>query len=112
MIDELIVRLLLGGYDSVLPARSEFNPCWTEEDGGPRRIDVGEVPRILKRPMLVGLKGLGCVTHPEFLRRGRLLGNVVGLLQTDDPYAALEVRSEKDAGLLSRLLEKHAFHHV
>jgi len=110
LIDELIVRLLLGGYDSVLPVRSEFNPCWIEEEGGPRRIDIGEVPRIMKRPILVGLKGLGCVTHPEFLRQGRLLGDVVGLLQIEDPYAALEVRSERDAGLLSRLLEKHTFH--
>jgi hypothetical protein len=64
----------------------------------------------MKRPILVGLKGLGCVTHPEFLRQGRLLGDVVGLLQIEDPYAALEVRSERDAGLLSRLLEKHTSH--
>ncbi len=112
LIDELIVRLLSGGYDSIIPARSEFNPCWIKEEGGPRRIDIGEVPRIMKRPILVGLKGLGCVTHPEFLRQGRLLGEVVGLLQIEDPYAALEVRSEKDAGLLSRLLEKHAFDHA
>ena len=42
----------------------------------------------------------------------RLLGDVVGLLQIEDPYAALEVRSEKDAELLSRLLEKHAFDHA
>jgi len=112
LIDELIVRLLSGGYDSIIPARSEFNPCWIKEEGGPRRIDIGEVPRIMKRPILVGLKGLGCVTHPEFLRQGRLLGEVVGLLQIEDPYAALEVRLEKDAGLLSRLLEKHGFDHV
>ncbi len=112
LIDELIVRLLSGGYDSVLAARSEFNPCWVEEDEGPRRIDIGEVPRIMKLPMLVGLKGLGCVTYPEFLRQGRLLGNLVGLLQIDDPYAALEVRSERDAVLLSQLLGEHAAHHA
>ncbi|MFQ5801478.1 MAG: glycosyltransferase family 2 protein [Candidatus Methylomirabilales bacterium] len=112
LVDDLIVHLLLGGYDSVLPVRSEFNPCWTEEDGGPRRIDIGEVPRNLKPPLRVGLKGLGCVTHPEFLRQGRLLGNVVGLLQIDDPYAALEVRSEEDARLLSRLLAEHALRHA
>ena len=41
-----------------------------------------------------------CVTHPEFLRQGRLLGDKVGLVRIDDPFAPLEVHSAQDAKLL------------
>ncbi len=96
LIDELITHLLLVGYDSVLPTRAEYNSCWIEEEDNRRRIDLGDIPRHLKTPVLIGLRGLGFVTHPEFLRQGRLFGDKVGLVKIEDPYAHLEVRSERD----------------
>jgi rhamnosyltransferase len=100
LIEDLIAQLLTGGYDSVLPVRTEYNSCWIDEDEERTRIDTGDIPRYLKTPVMVGLKGLACVTHPEFMRDGRLLGDSVGLVQIDDPYAALEVRTERDIALM------------
>jgi len=112
LIDDLIAQLPRGGYDSVLPARIEYNSCWIEEGDTRRRMDAGDIPRHLKDPVLIGLKGLGCVTHPEFLRQGRLLGDKVGLVRIDDPFAPLEVRSAQDIELLSMALRKNAIREV
>ncbi len=101
LIDELITQLQMGGYDSVLPTRAEYNSCWIEEEENRRRVDTGDIPRHMKTPMLIGLKGLGCVTHPEFLREGRLLGDTVGLIKIDDPYATIEVRSQRDIEMMA-----------
>jgi GT2 family glycosyltransferase len=96
LIDDLIQHLLKGGYDSVIPVRAEYNPCWLENEHQPQRIYEGEIPRHLRTPLLVGLKGIACVTYPEFLRQGRLLGDNVGLVRISDPFAAMEVRSQID----------------
>jgi hypothetical protein len=101
LIDALITQLLEGGYDSVLPVRADYNSCWLEEPTGRRRVDAGDVPRHLKSPALIGIKGLGCVTYPEFLRQGKLLGEKVGLMRLEDKLATLEVREAADVALLN-----------
>lgn len=108
LIDDLIVQFLRGGYDSVIPVRAEYNPCWLEQEETPRRIYDGEIPRHLRTPLLVGLKGIGCVTYPEFIRQGRMLGDNVGLLRITDPFAAMEVRSTFDHQLV-KLIQNSTF---
>ena len=106
IIDDMIVRLVENGFDTVLPAKSEHRSIWQEEDGAIRRLASGDVPRDFKERILVGLKGIGCVTHPEFIREGTVVGANVGLCELHSPYAPIEVRSDEDYVLASLLAER------
>jgi len=106
IIDDMIVRLVENGFDTVLPAKSEHRSIWREEDGAIRRLTSGDVPRDFKERILVGLKGIGCVTHPEFIREGTVVGANVGLCELHSPYAPIEVRSDEDYVLASLLAER------
>ncbi len=92
LIDNMITNTLLKGYDSLLPVHAEYSSCWNETDGNHKRIDMGDLPRNLKSPILLGIKGLGCVTHPEYIRKGKLLGRNVGLIRIKDPLSFIEIR--------------------
>lgn len=96
LIDDMIREFFAGGYDSLLPVRAEYNYCWLAEEQGYRRVDGGDNPRHLRSPVFTGLKGIGCVVYPEVLRKGRLIGENVGLIQIKDPFAVVEVRSLED----------------
>jgi rhamnosyltransferase len=100
LIDDLVVEMLKGGYESVIPVRAEYNYCWAQEGVEHRRIDGGDTPRQFRDPILVGLKGIGCVTYPGILRQGRLIGDKVGLVRIHEPFAAVEVRSSQDYELV------------
>lgn len=99
LIDDLIVEIIKGGHDSVIPVRTEYNSCWIKDNTELRRVDGGDSPRHMRSPVLVGLKGIGCVTQPGFLRSGRLTGDKVGLVTIHEPFASMEVRSARDHDL-------------
>ena len=104
LIDDLIFELVDKGLDTVIPAREEFNSCWIEESRSYRRIDEGFTPREFKKPVYVAIKGLGCVTYPNFIREGKIFGNEVGMYTLRNPNAFIEVRSKNDFLLAESLL--------
>jgi|TARA_Y100000310_G_scaffold321305_1_gene378746 CMP-N-acetylneuraminic acid synthetase/GT2 family glycosyltransferase len=96
LLDEMISHLLEEGYDSVIAARPENSFLWQEDDRGNFvRLDSGDVPRKFKEKSYVGLHGLGVVTHPEFIRQERMLGDSVGLYVVHTPLAGFEVRDKE-----------------
>jgi len=104
-IDSMINNLLVDGYDSVVAARRETGWIWQENARGYLdRIDSGDVPREFKEQSFVGLHGLGCVTHPEFVRKGNLLGNKTGLFKIDNFISSFEVRDENSSFIASQLI--------
>lgn len=103
-IDSLVTQLVLKGMDSVVPAKQEFNSCWIEKDGEMKRIDEGFIPRKFKSPIYVGLKGLGCVTYPVFIREGKIFGTKVGIVEATDPHSSLEVRNKKGFVVAEKLM--------
>ena len=106
LIDDMIVRLVESGVDSVLTVRPEYRSIWREESDGIRRVDSGDVPRKFKERIMIGLRGVACVTHPEFIREGYLVGSNVGMYEIRNPYAPIEVRSAEDFELARLLLER------
>jgi len=107
LLDRMIDKLLEGGYDSVVAAREEAGWLWHEEDDGSiKRLDSGDVPREFKEKSLIGLHGLGCITHPEFIRNGRILGQKTGLYKVGYPLAGFEVRDSISADLAIKLLHE------
>jgi len=109
MLDQLISKFVEGGFDTVIPARTEYNSCWMEERGSYQRVDSGYIARKFKTPFYTGLKGLCCVCSPATVRDGQLFGENVGLLKLDDAIPTIEVRTESDVLLAETLLSSPLF---
>ena len=109
LIDSLVNQYVEGGFDTVIPARTEYNSCWMEEEGAYQRVDDGYVARQFKRPFYTGLKGLCCVCSPGTIRKGQLFGDNVGLYKLDDTIPAIEVRTDADVALAETILQSPLF---
>lgn len=96
-IDKMIKRIISEGLDTIIAAQFEVRSLWQESsDGNVTRLDGEYVPRKYKDRTYVGIKGLGCVTHAEYLRKEKILGDKVGLFEVDNRYSSIEVRSDED----------------
>ena len=105
LIDDMIVNLAQNGLDSIVAAKAENKAIWKEKDGEILQIDEGLTPRQFKDPTFIELRGVGCVTHPEFLRQGRLMGDKIGIYEVNDPYSSIEVRNGDDFKLASLVIK-------
>jgi len=112
MLDQLIYKYVDGGFDTVIPARIEYNSCWMEEQGTYRRIDDGYIARQFKRPFYTGLKGLCCVCSPATVRNGQLFGENVGLSTLEEATPTIEVRTDSDVLLAESILSSPLFSHT
>jgi len=105
LLDDMIEYTVYHGYDSVIACHRESGFLWQEqEDGRFTRIDSGDVPRALKEKSYVGLHGLACITHPEFVRQGSLMGKKIGLFIVDNPLSYMEIRDQDTSCLAEKLL--------
>jgi len=105
LIDRMIEQLVKNGLDSIITAKRENKSIWKEKGSKIELLDEGTTPRQFKDPTYIGLRGVCCVTHPEFLREGNLLGQKIGIYEIDNPYSPVEVRSENDFMLAERLVD-------
>ncbi len=105
LLDDMILQLTQKGLDSVIAVKPENKTVWKENDGRLMQIEGSLTPRQFKEPSFLELKGIGCVTHPEFLREGSLLGEKVGIYEIDNPYSSIEVRGDEDFKLAEKLIK-------
>jgi len=106
MLDEMIARLVAEGLDTVVAARKETRGIWMDQEGEVALLADGFMPRQFKRShAMVGLLGLGCVTHPMLLRTGSLFSGKVGIFEAAHPLSAIEVRDAVTLGLAEQLAE-------
>ena len=106
LLDDMIRQLTKHDFDSVIAARKENRAIWTSKEGEIVQLIEGLTPRQYKDPTFLELRGVGCVTRPEFLRNGNLLGDRIGIYDLTDPYAHLEVRSKEDMVMALPLLQQ------
>jgi hypothetical protein len=106
LIDELILRLVQEGLDSIVTVRAEWWSCWVRENGEIKRVDAGFIPRKFKDPVYIGIEGLACVTHPSFLREGHLFGEKVGILEITNPHSSIEVRDATGLQFVEKLMKQ------
>ena len=105
LLDAMIIHLLRDGYDSVVAAQRESGWLWKERNKvGYQRLDSGDVPREFKEKLMIGLHGVGCITHPELLRNGIIIGNKTGLYEVKHPLAGFEVRDSISIDIASKIL--------
>jgi len=105
IIDNMIEQLFNNGLDSIIAAKYENKSIWKEKEGKIELLDEGLTPRQYKDPTFIGLRGLCCVTHPEFLREGSIFGQNIGIYEIDNPVAHFEVRSEKEFIIADKLID-------
>ena len=106
LLDEMILQLTHSGLDSVVAARRENRAIWKQKGGSVVQLDEGLTPRKFKEPSFMELRGVGCITHPEFVRQGNLLGERIGIREVHDPRVAIEVRNPEDLELASSLIKQ------
>ena len=105
IIDNMILKLLGEGYDTVLASKDESGWLWQQHDHERiKRIDKGDIPRKFKEKTFKGLHGLACISHAEFIRKGNLIGNKVGLYNVDYPLADFEVNSPERLKIAARII--------
>ena len=101
LIDEMIDHILSNGLDTLVAAQSESGSLWQErENSSFVRVDSGDAPRAYKEKSYIGLKGLCCISYPEFIRQETIFDSNIGLFEVDSPLASFEVRSENDLSLI------------
>ncbi len=106
LIDNMIAELVENGLDSVVASYAENKAIWKEDDGRIVQVVEGTTPRQFKEPTFIELKGVGCVTHPEHIRQGRLLGEKIGMYEVKEPYARIEVRASEDFDTASTMINR------
>ena len=107
LIDAMIERVVNEGLDTIVAAKSEGRRLWLESQG---QADVLSDDRFAPRQFkdshaYVSLFGLGCVTHPNFIREGEPLGPKLGIYDVHDPFAAVELRDNEALDLAAKLIE-------
>lgn len=105
IIDNMIKELVKNGLDTIIAVRRENKSIWKEKDGKIELIEEGIIPRKYKFPTFVGLRGICCITHPEFLREGNIFGRKIGIYEINNPYSQIEVRDEEDFKIAERLID-------
>lgn len=106
LLDEMIIQLTQNGLDSVVVARRENKALWKEKEDEVVLLEEGLTPRQFKTPTFLELRGVGCVTYPEFLRKGILLGSKTGIFELSNPYSHIEVRTEEDLKMAAPLFRE------
>lgn len=103
LLDGMITKLLKEGHDTVVASFPEYRPCWIEVDGKLERVNEDSTFRFEREPIQVGLPGLGCVTHPRYLREEKRIGGDIGIYEVEDPLATIEIRQREDLSDWERL---------
>jgi rhamnosyltransferase len=107
LIDRLVEKCLEEGLDSVVPVKPEFRSVWMGPKDEVKMMGDGYMPRQFKtNKAFINLVGMGCVTHPQFVREGQLLGPRVGIVEVTHPLAHLEVRDSESARQVEKLVHK------
>ena len=96
LLDEVIMHLLADGFDTVVAGLPEYRACWRRGgDGDSLLTDVDKV-REKREPLHIGVPGLACATYPHLIRAGNRVGSRVGIVETHDPIAGIEIRTREE----------------
>ncbi|WP_299475876.1 glycosyltransferase [uncultured Roseibium sp.] len=107
LIEDMISLTLDQGFDAVIAGQSESRHIWFRDRDGQIEDSSEPVstPRNLRdKHALVGLFGLGCVTHPMNIRLGDPLSGRLGIVEVSDPLSRIEVRDQKTMQLTEPML--------
>ena len=106
LLDLMIINFLNQGYDTLIAVKEENGWLWKENEKNKFiRIDEGDVPREFKFKTYIGLHGLACLTHAEFIRKGSLLGKKIGFYKVENNISSFEVRDNNSIEIASKIID-------
>jgi len=107
MIDEMVGKVINEGLDTVVACHEETRRIWLSNEYG-KTIDISDgnfIPRkFMEHSAYVGLVGLGCITHAEFIRSGEVFGPKLGIYDIHDPLSSIEVRDKDTLAMLENIV--------
>ncbi len=80
LFKELLQDIQYKDMDTVFPAVKEYYNLWRKNEQGEFAMIGDWLPHERREPTYRAINGLGTVTRSAFIRRGRLIGERVGLL--------------------------------
>lgn len=102
MIDYMIEEQTNNGFDTVITAIKEVRPCWIVERSEVKNLIQYSKHKEDRNPVHIGLVGLGCVTYPEFIRKGSRIGEKVGLYEFNDPMSLIEITDSESFSITQK----------
>ena len=105
-LDFLTDLVLTEGVDSAIVARREARLALIENAAGRREfVNESFAPRAIQNNrLMIGLFGAGCVTHPEFIRDGSIIGQKLGFVDKMHPLTPVEIRNFDQLRMLETAL--------
>ena len=104
LADDLIVRLLREGTDSVIAVKPERRSIWRESESGLEVLSPAMPSKLKSEGFFVSLFGLGFVTYTAHIRDGSMGISQSHPYAIDDPIATIEVRDAKQRECIKNLL--------
>jgi rhamnosyltransferase len=96
LIDEVVAKLINGGYDSIIPVLAEYRAYFAREDGKLKRLDKGYIPSKFKEPLYAGLSGLITASYVDIIKKGQdRLGERIGMIEVDNLLYYIDVGKAK-----------------
>ncbi|MCG8700082.1 MAG: hypothetical protein MI922_18645, partial [Bacteroidales bacterium] len=86
LFDDLVNDIQYKGFDTVFPATEDYDNFWRKDENGNFCMIGNLLPHKRKEPMYRAVNGLGTVTHSSFIRKGKLVGDSVGIVVLNDEY--------------------------
>lgn len=106
LIDEVIDKLMNGGYDSVLPVLPEYRACFIREEDKFKRLDKGFIPSKFKEPIYTGLSGLCTASYVDIIKKGQdRLGERLGIIEIDNLLYYIDVGKAKSKEIAEALIK-------
>lgn len=82
MLDQLVFDSSHKGLDTIFYADQTYDHIWYMDDEGSfLQVDESLERKEYRKPLFKALYGLGCITSSIFLRKGRLIGDRVGIIK-------------------------------
>lgn len=85
LFDNLICDCLYNGFDSMFSGLVDYGHYWFRNcDGIFTQTEPTLKSREQREPQYKGLYGLGCLTSPWLVKKGKLLGGNIGIFEIND----------------------------
>ena len=82
MLDDLVLDSSHKGLDTVFFADQTYDHIWyMDNNGSYLQVDESLDKQASRKPLFKALYGQGCITSSIYLRRGRLIGDRIGIIK-------------------------------
>lgn len=93
LFDNLICDSQYNGFDCIFPGLVDFGHYWyRDKKGGFAQTEPILTSREQREPQYKGLYGLGCLTSPWLIKKGKLLGGNIGIFEIEQQKYSLRER--------------------